>query len=171
MSLKPPLGTGRRSRPPSPHWDPLWDVASCCPGRQDGAVAGSRSLSCAWKTIIPPEPGELELRTHEGYEWLYVLAGRVPLIFADHDLTLGPGEVAEFDTRLPHWFGPADDQPVEILSPAGPAGGTHPRPRRAPPSRPGPILPGAVRRVSTPSVSGCHDASAETAARCRRRGG
>ncbi len=70
----------------------------------------------AWKTIIPPEPGEPELRTHEGYEWLYVLAGRVQLILADHDLALGPGEVAEFDTRLPHWFGPADDQPVEILS-------------------------------------------------------
>ena len=70
----------------------------------------------AWKTIIPPEPGEPELRTHEGHEWLYVLAGRVRLILADHDLTLGPGEVAEFDPRLPHWFGPADDQPVEILS-------------------------------------------------------
>src|SRR3712207_7946258 len=38
------------------------------------------------------------------------------LFRSDHDLTLGPGEVAEFDTRLPHWFGPADDQPVEILS-------------------------------------------------------
>ncbi|WP_245691983.1 helix-turn-helix domain-containing protein [Geodermatophilus telluris] len=70
----------------------------------------------AWKTIIPPELGEPELRTHEGYEWLYVLAGRVRLILGDHDLTLGPGEVAEFDTRLPHWFGPADDQPVETLS-------------------------------------------------------
>jgi transcriptional regulator with XRE-family HTH domain len=70
----------------------------------------------AWKTIIPPEPGEPELRAHEGYEWLYVLAGRVRLILADHHITLGPGEVAEFDTRLPHWFGPAGDQPVEILS-------------------------------------------------------
>ncbi len=29
---------------------------------------------------------------------------------------VGPGEVAEFDTRLPHCFGPAGDQPVEILS-------------------------------------------------------
>ena len=27
-----------------------------------------------------------------------------------------PGEVAEFDTSLPHWFGPAGDHPVEILS-------------------------------------------------------
>ena len=34
----------------------------------------------AWKTIIPPEPGDPELRTHEGHEWLYVLAGRVRLI-------------------------------------------------------------------------------------------
>ena len=76
----------------------------------------------AWKTIIPPEPGEPELRTHEGHEWLYVLAGRVRLILAGHDLILGPGEVAEFDTRLPHWFGPAGDQPVEILSLLGPQG-------------------------------------------------
>ena len=38
------------------------------------------------------------------------------LILADHDITMGPGEVAEFDTSLPHWFGPAGDQPVEILS-------------------------------------------------------
>ncbi len=70
----------------------------------------------AWKTIIPPEPGEPVRRTHEGYEWLYVLAGRVRLLLADHDITLGPGEAAEFDTRVPHWFGPAGDQPVEILS-------------------------------------------------------
>lgn len=68
-----------------------------------------------WKVVIPPER-DRELRTHEGYEWLYVLSGRVRLILGEHDLTMGPGEVAEFDTRLPHWFGPADDEPVEILS-------------------------------------------------------
>jgi transcriptional regulator with XRE-family HTH domain len=70
----------------------------------------------AWKVIIPPERSEPELRTHEGYEWLYVLSGQMRLILADSDITLEPGEVAEFDTRLPHWFGPADDQPIEILS-------------------------------------------------------
>jgi transcriptional regulator with XRE-family HTH domain len=70
----------------------------------------------AWKVIIPPERKEPELRTHEGYEWLYVLSGRMRLILADNDITLEPGEVAEFDTRLPHWFGPADEQPIEILS-------------------------------------------------------
>jgi transcriptional regulator with XRE-family HTH domain len=70
----------------------------------------------AWKVIIPPERGEPELRTHEGYEWLYVLAGELRLILAGHDVTMQPGEVAEFDTALPHWFGPAGDRPVEILS-------------------------------------------------------
>ena len=70
----------------------------------------------AWKVIIPPEPGEPELRTHEGHEWLYVLSGQMRLILGDRDIAMGPGEVAEFDTGLPHWFGPAGDQPVEILS-------------------------------------------------------
>ena len=70
----------------------------------------------AWKVVIPPEPGEPTLRTHHGYEWLYVLSGQMRLILAEHDITMGRGEAAEFDTRLPHWFGPAGDEPVEILS-------------------------------------------------------
>jgi transcriptional regulator with XRE-family HTH domain len=77
--------------------------------RQPGGVQ-------AWKVVIPPERGEPELRTHEGYEWLYVLSGRLRLLLGDRDIAMGAGEVAEFDTRLPHWFGPAGDQPVEVLS-------------------------------------------------------
>lgn len=76
----------------------------------------------AWKVIIPPERSEPELRAHDGYEWLYVLSGRMRLILAEHDITMDPGEVAEFDTRVPHWFGSADDQPIEILSLHGPQG-------------------------------------------------
>ena len=72
-----------------------------------------------------------KLRTHDGYEWLYVLSGRLRLILGEHDLTMGPGEVAEFDTRLPHWFGAADDQPVEVLSVHG-SGGRRMRVRAAP---------------------------------------
>jgi transcriptional regulator with XRE-family HTH domain len=70
----------------------------------------------AWKVLIPPEAGEPELRIHEGHEWLYVLSGRLRLIISDRDMTLDAGEVAEFDTGLPHWFGAAGDEPVEILS-------------------------------------------------------
>jgi transcriptional regulator with XRE-family HTH domain len=70
----------------------------------------------AWKVVIPPESGTPQMRTHDGYEWFYVLKGRLRLILATHDFIMGPGEVAEFETRFPHWFGPANDQPVEILS-------------------------------------------------------
>ncbi|WP_290863930.1 XRE family transcriptional regulator [Hamadaea sp.] len=69
----------------------------------------------AYKLILPA--GEQpDLKTHEGYEWLYVLSGRLRLCLADHDLELPAGEAAEFDTRLPHWFGSATDRPVELLS-------------------------------------------------------
>ncbi|MFF2045129.1 helix-turn-helix domain-containing protein [Kitasatospora sp. NPDC058170] len=70
----------------------------------------------AYKMIISDRGTEPDLRTHEGYEWLYVLDGRLRLVLAEHDLVLGPGEVAEFDTRLPHWFSSANGRPVEILS-------------------------------------------------------
>ncbi|MFD0357675.1 helix-turn-helix domain-containing protein [Streptomyces sp. NPDC127110] len=70
----------------------------------------------AYKMVIPDRGTDPDLRTHEGYEWLYVLAGRLRLVLAGHDLVLGPGEAAEWDTRTPHWFGSADGRPVEILS-------------------------------------------------------
>lgn len=70
----------------------------------------------AWKVVIPPERRRPELRTHDGYEWLYVLSGKLRLLLADHDITMKAGEVAEFDTRVPHWFGAAGNRPVEILS-------------------------------------------------------
>jgi transcriptional regulator with XRE-family HTH domain len=70
-----------------------------------------------YKMVLPAGRSTPEPCTHEGYEWLYVLSGRLRLILADHDLVLGPGEVAEFDTRLPHWFGTTGDgHPVEVLS-------------------------------------------------------
>ncbi|WP_196927701.1 helix-turn-helix domain-containing protein [Micromonospora ureilytica] len=57
-----------------------------------------------------------DLRTHEGYEWLYVLNGRLRLMLGGHDLVLRPGEAAEFDTRTPHWFGTLDGEGAEFLS-------------------------------------------------------
>lgn len=72
----------------------------------------------AYKLIIPPGSPrrEPDLKTHEGYEWLYVLDGRLRVILGEHDLVLSPGEAAEFDTRVPHWFGAVGDEPVEFLS-------------------------------------------------------
>ena len=70
----------------------------------------------AWKIIIPTTKTEPDPKTHEGYEWLYVLSGHMRLILGDHDVVLMPGEVADFDTRVPHWFGSTGEQPVEVLS-------------------------------------------------------
>jgi len=87
----------------------------------------------AWKIVIPGSQTEPEPRTHEGYEWLYVLSGRMRLILGDNDLTLGAGEVAEFDTRLPHWFGSADGNAAEVLSLFGKQGeSAHVRARSEP---------------------------------------
>ncbi|NBE52549.1 helix-turn-helix domain-containing protein [Streptomyces boluensis] len=76
----------------------------------------------AYKIVIPKLTEVPEQRTHEGYEWLYVLGGKLRLLLADHDVVLGPGEAAEFDTRLPHWFGPTEEGGVEFLSLFGPQG-------------------------------------------------
>ncbi|MEU5878756.1 XRE family transcriptional regulator [Spirillospora sp. NPDC047279] len=78
----------------------------------------------AFKQILPAGPADLEPdpRSHEGYHWLYILSGRLRLVLGDQDIVLAAGEVAEFDTHLPHWFGNADDRPVEFLSIFGPQG-------------------------------------------------
>jgi transcriptional regulator with XRE-family HTH domain len=78
----------------------------------------------AYKLVISPHQRGVEPdpRSHEGYEWLYVLNGRLRLVLGEHDLVLAPGEAAEFDTRIPHWFGPAGAETVEILSLFGPQG-------------------------------------------------
>ncbi|GAA3478309.1 MULTISPECIES: helix-turn-helix domain-containing protein [Streptomyces] len=79
----------------------------------------------AYKMVLPGGRGAavpLEQRTHEGYEWLYVLAGRLRLVLGEHDVVLTTGEVAEFDTRTPHAWSSAGPEPVEILSLFGPQG-------------------------------------------------
>jgi len=70
----------------------------------------------AWKILIPATQTEPQPKVHEGYEWLYVISGRMRLVLGDHDLVLSAGEAAEFDTRQPHWFGSAGGKPAEVLS-------------------------------------------------------
>lgn len=78
----------------------------------------------AYKYILPAAstPAVPDPRTHEGYEWLYVLSGRLRLVLGAQELILQPGEAAEFSTRLPHWMGAADGNAVEFLALFGPQG-------------------------------------------------
>jgi len=95
----------------------------------------------AYKLIIPDRGAIPEPQSHEGYEWLYVLDGQLRLVLGDQDLVLRPGEAAEFDTRVPHWFGSVGGRPVELLSLFGRQGErAH---LRARPGRPG-QLPGSA---------------------------
>ncbi len=78
----------------------------------------------AYKQIFPPHwpGGDPQQQSHEGFEWLYVLSGRLRLLLGDADLVLLPGEAAEFDTRVPHWTGNPSGRPTEVLALFGPQG-------------------------------------------------
>ena len=101
-----------------------------------------------------------ERQTHEGFEWMYVLSGRLRLLLGEHDAVLVPGEVAEFDTHVPHAFVPAGPEAVELLVLFGPQGErahVRARPgRRAAPA--GPITDGtAAGRSDGPAATGSAD--------------
>jgi transcriptional regulator with XRE-family HTH domain len=76
----------------------------------------------AYQVIVPADEPDGEQQSHEGYEWMYVLSGRLRLRLGEHDFVMKPGEAAEFDTRTPHWFGSAGPEPAELLVLFGPQG-------------------------------------------------
>ncbi|GAA3169601.1 XRE family transcriptional regulator [Blastococcus jejuensis] len=78
----------------------------------------------AYKQTFPARSrmGDLEQKTHEGYEWMYVLSGRLRLLLGPRDFVLAAGEVVEFDTRVPHAFANPFPEPAEVLTLFGPQG-------------------------------------------------
>lgn len=79
--------------------------------RNPGGVQAYKQLISAGSPLTAPDP-----QVHDGFEWLYVLAGKLRLVLGEYDVVLSAGEVVEFDTRTPHWFGRADENSVEVLS-------------------------------------------------------
>ncbi|MFG3293066.1 helix-turn-helix domain-containing protein [Streptomyces sp. NPDC048179] len=107
----PSVGDPRvRAKPMERYGRTFWPLT-----RQPGGLQ-------AFKVVEPKRELDPEPRTHEGYEWLYVLSGKLRLVLGDHDVVLAAGEAAEFDTRVPHWFGSTGEGPVEFLSLFGPQG-------------------------------------------------
>ncbi|GAA1752038.1 helix-turn-helix domain-containing protein [Agromyces humatus] len=72
----------------------------------------------AYKMVLPgyPPAQPIEQGAHEGYDWIYVLSGRVRLALGDDEIVLEPGEAAEFDTRIPHGSASASLEPAEIIN-------------------------------------------------------
>lgn len=73
-----------------------------------------------FKQVLHPRP--VRLTTHDGRAWFCVLTGTVRLVVEAEESLLRPGDVAAFEATQPHWFGPADDEPVELLHLFGPHG-------------------------------------------------
>jgi transcriptional regulator with XRE-family HTH domain len=83
-------------------------------------LSPSSSALQTYRVALPATPSgrsaDPDPKVHDGYEWLYVLDGRLRLVLGQHDLVLGVGEAAEFDTRTPHWLAAAGTGPVELLT-------------------------------------------------------
>ncbi|MFB7109434.1 helix-turn-helix domain-containing protein [Streptomyces sp. NPDC056190] len=80
----------------------------------------------AHKHVLPAvdaPPARPRQVSHDGYEWLCVLYGRLWLALGEQDLVLSAGDVAEFDTRTAHGVANAGPGgPVEYLIMFGPQG-------------------------------------------------
>jgi transcriptional regulator with XRE-family HTH domain len=72
----------------------------------------------AFKMLLPGHPPDAPVATkvHAGYDWIYVLSGRIRLVIGDDETVLTPGEAAEFDTRRPHGFVSASMEPAEVIN-------------------------------------------------------
>lgn len=69
-----------------------------------------------YKVTYPPAREAPEPRVHDGYEWLYVVAGRLRLLLGEREIILTRGEAAEFDTRIPHSMSAAGSRPAQVIS-------------------------------------------------------
>lgn len=88
--------------------------------RRDGLIIApltlDRSPVQAYKITYPAAETAPEGRVHDGYEWLFVLSGRIRLSLDDHEHLIEQGEAAEFDTRMPHSISATAEGPAEVLS-------------------------------------------------------
>ncbi|EYT81986.1 transcriptional regulator [Streptomyces sp. Tu 6176] len=114
--------------PRTPATDPRTPAPPPRPGDDKAVLPLTRYVGGlhAHKHVLPA-PGTPPTRprqvSHDGYEWLCVLYGRLWLALGDQDLVLGAGDVAEFDTRTAHGVTNAGTGgPVEYLIMFGPQG-------------------------------------------------
>lgn len=69
-----------------------------------------------FKMTIAPTNQPIQTRSHDGYEWCYVLRGRARVVLGDREVIVETGQAAEFDTRIPHGVAALGGEPVELLS-------------------------------------------------------
>ena len=113
LGPRPPQDPRVRAKPRRFKGLTMWPLSRRPPGGGPSAF----KIHISPTRATPPDP----LPVHDGHDWLYVLEGRMRLLFGEDDLIIEPGEVVEFTTWTPHWFG-AVDGPVELIAIFGPQG-------------------------------------------------
>ena len=68
----------------------------------------------AVKMRLEPTTAATEQRVHPGYDWFFVLEGRVRLRLGERNILVNTGDAAEFATMTPHAF-EAVDGPAELI--------------------------------------------------------
>jgi LuxR family transcriptional regulator, maltose regulon positive regulatory protein len=88
-----------RSVPPDPAQTPPVNGHTVLPLTRPGGVQ-------AWKIVIPASQSKPNPRTHDGFEWLYVLTGRMRLVLGDQELGMRRElhALAESLHRSGHWL-------------------------------------------------------------------
>ncbi|HUA33083.1 MAG TPA: XRE family transcriptional regulator [Candidatus Binataceae bacterium] len=97
-----------------------------------------QNLSAVHVTV-PRRRRQTKLSQHEGEELLYVLSGKLNLVFDNESHALLPGDAAHFDAHLPHRLNASGETDAEVLLVAyvpnrgkgdGAGGTTHTQSRR-----------------------------------------
>jgi quercetin dioxygenase-like cupin family protein len=69
----------------------------------------------ALHVTIPAQREREDFYSHSGEEWLYVIAGRLRLIFEDVEHLLKPGDSAHFEARTPHRLASSGSRGAEVV--------------------------------------------------------
>lgn len=78
------------------------------------ALSKPTGKTIAMKMRIDSPTPMPEQRVHPGYDWFFVLEGRVCLRLGEREIVVEAGEAAEFATMTPHAF-TAIDGPAELI--------------------------------------------------------
>jgi mannose-6-phosphate isomerase-like protein (cupin superfamily) len=66
--------------------------------------------------ISPNQPADLPLSSHEGEEFLFLLAGELIVTIEDHQYAMRAGDSLYFDSRLKHTVQPTGSQPARLIA-------------------------------------------------------
>jgi transcriptional regulator with XRE-family HTH domain len=83
-------------------------------GRTTWMLSRPTGSTVALKMRIEPSRKAPQQRVHPGYDWFFVVEGRVRLLLGEREIIVDTGEAAEFATMTPHAVD-AIDGPAELI--------------------------------------------------------